>query len=239
MKSEVYILKGYIHSLQSLGTVDGPGVRAVIFSTGCPLRCKYCHNPDTWNIKDGTPTEDDEIVAKILRLYPYIKKGGVTFSGGEPCVQAEFFASVARRLKERGLHIALDTSGAVLNDNVKELLNLCDLVLLDVKSTSEEGYRDLTGGSLGDTIAFLDLLEDMGKPVWIRNVVVPGINDDESDILALKSLFEGYSCIEKVELLPFRKLCVEKYKSLNIPFPLEDTPEMSEDKIERLARLIG
>ena len=239
MKSEVYILKGYIHSLQSLGTVDGPGVRAVIFSTGCPLRCKYCHNPDTWNIQDGTLTEDDEIVEKVLRLYPYIKKGGVTFSGGEPCVQAEFFTSVARKLKESGLHIALDTSGEVLNDNVRELLTLCDLVLLDIKATSEDGYRDLTGGSLDRTLAFLDLLQEMGKPVWIRNVVVPGINDDEGDIVALRSLLERYTCIEKVELLPFRKLCVEKYRSLKIPFPLEDTPEMSGEKIDRLSGLLG
>ena len=238
MKSEVYILKGYIHSLQSLGTVDGPGVRAVIFSTGCPLRCKYCHNPDTWHIEDGKVTEDDEIAEKILRFYPYIKNGGVTFSGGEPCVQAEFFTSVAIKLKASGLHIALDTSGEVLNDNVREFLSVCDLVLLDIKATSEEGYRELTGGSLQKTLAFLKLLEEMGKPVWIRHVVVPGVNDDERNILALRSLLEGYTCIEKIELLPFRKLCLEKYKSLGIPFPFEHIPEMSGDKIERLGELL-
>ncbi len=232
-------MTGYIHKLESLGTVDGPGVRAVIFSTGCPLRCKYCHNPDTWCLQDGAPTEAEKLVEKILRLYPYIKNGGVTFSGGEPCVQARFFTRVAELLRQEGLHIALDTSGAVLNDDVRELIDKCDLVLLDVKSVSEEGYRDLTGGSLADTIAFLDLLESMGKPVWIRHVVVPEVNDGEKDILALQDLLADYKCIQKIELLPFRKLCTEKYKSLNIPFPFEDTPEMSQVELDRLAGLLN
>ncbi len=231
-------MKGYIHSLQSLGTVDGPGVRAVIFSTGCPLRCKYCHNPDTWRLDEGKETEDKELAERIYRLYPYIKDGGVTFSGGEPCVQAEFFASLARLLKEKGLHIALDTSGAIINSDVIELLSLCDLILLDIKSVTEEGYKALTGGSLAGTLHFLDILEDMGKPVWIRNVVVPGINAKEDDILALKALLSKYVCIKKIELLPFRKLCVEKYKSIGIPFPLEDVDEMPQAEIERLSTLL-
>ncbi|MBQ9085261.1 MAG: pyruvate formate lyase-activating protein [Clostridia bacterium] len=231
-------MKGYIHSLQSLGTVDGPGVRAVIFSTGCPLRCKYCHNPDTWLLHDGKETESEELAERIFRLYPYIKDGGVTFSGGEPCVQAEFFARLAEILKQRGLHIALDTSGAILNSSVMELLRLCDLVLLDIKAVTEEGYRELTGGSLADTLRFLDTLEDMGKAVWIRNVVVPGINDSEENALALKALLAKYSCIEKIELLPFRKLCLEKYRSLDIPFPLESTPEMNAKDIIRLEALL-
>ena len=231
-------MKGYIHSLQSLGTVDGPGVRAVIFSTGCPLRCKYCHNPDTWLLRDGKETEAEELAERIFRLYPYIKDGGVTFSGGEPCVQAEFFARLAEILKQRGLHIALDTSGAILNSSVMELLRLCDLVLLDIKAVTEEGYRELTGGSLADTLRFLDTLEDMGKAVWIRNVVVPGINDSEENALALKALLAKYSCIEKIELLPFRKLCLEKYRSLDIPFPLESTPEMNAKDIIRLEALL-
>ena len=231
-------MKGYIHSLQSLGTVDGPGVRAVIFSTGCPLRCKYCHNPDTWLLRDGKETEAEELAERIFRLYPYIKDGGVTFSGGEPCVQAEFFARLAEILKQRGLHIALDTSGAILNGSVMELLRLCDLVLLDIKAVTEEGYKDLTGGSLADTLRFLDTLEDMGKAVWIRNVVVPGINDSEEDALALKALLAKYSCIEKIELLPFRKLCLEKYRSLGIPFPLESKPEMNAKDIIRLEALL-
>ena len=231
-------MKGYIHSLQSLGTVDGPGVRTVIFSTGCPLRCKYCHNPDTWLLRDGKETEAEELAERIFRLYPYIKDGGVTFSGGEPCVQAEFFARLAEILKQRGLHIALDTSGAILNSSVMELLRLCDLVLLDIKAVTEEGYRELTGGSLADTLRFLDTIEDMGKAVWIRNVVVPGINDSEEDALALKALLAKYSCIEKIELLPFRKLCLEKYRSLGIPFPLESTPEMNAKDIIRLEALL-
>ena len=133
--------QGYIHSLQSLGTVDGPGVRAVVFSSGCPLRCIYCHNPDTWRSEDGEQVSVGELTSKIKRLYPYIKNGGVTLSGGEPCMQAEFFTALIRELKAMGLHIALDTSGAVYNERVDELLSLCDLVLLDIKFTSEEKYR--------------------------------------------------------------------------------------------------
>lgn len=225
---------GYIHSLQSLGTVDGPGVRAVVFAAGCPLRCVYCHNPDTWKMSDGTPTEVDEIAAKILRLFPYIKHGGVTFSGGEPLLQAEFFTELARRLKERDLHVALDTSGCVLNEGVMRLLDAMDMVLLDVKFDDESTYFRHTGGSFYDTVAFLDELKKRNMPTWIRRVILPGINDTEEDVVRLRTLLSGYPCVEKIELLPFRKLCTQKYQSLGIEFPLSDTPEMSEGKIREL-----
>ena len=225
---------GYIHSLQSLGTVDGPGVRAVVFAAGCPLRCKYCHNPDTWKMTDGTPTEASELAARISRLYPYIKDGGVTFSGGEPLLQAEFFTVLAGLLKERGLHIALDTSGCVMNEAVVGLLDMVDLVLLDVKFTDECSYFRNTGGSFSQTVAFLDELERRGMPVWIRQVIVPGLNDTAEDIGRLSALLSGYTVIEKVELLPFRKLCLEKYDALGIEFPFRDTPEMGEAEIKSL-----
>ena len=201
---------GYIHSLQSLGTVDGPGVRAVVFASGCPLRCVYCHNPDTWKMTDGTPTEVEQISERIFRLYPYIKDGGVTFSGGEPLLQAEFFAELSAVLKERGLHIALDTSGCVLNEGVLRLLELVDLVLLDVKFDDEASYLRNTGGSFSGTVAFLDELKARSIPTWIRRVIVPKLNDGKEDILRLRELISGYPNIEKVELLPFRKLCLEK-----------------------------
>ena len=227
-------MTGYIHSLQSLGTVDGPGVRAVVFAAGCPLRCKYCHNPDTWKMTDGTPTDAGELAARISRLYPYIKDGGVTFSGGEPLLQAEFFTHLASLLREKGLHIALDTSGCVMNEAVLGLLDVVDLVLLDVKFTDEDAYFRNTGGSFSHTVAFLDELERRGMPVWIRQVIVPGLNDKDEDIRRLSALLSGYTVVRKVDLLPFRKLCLEKYDSLGIEFPFRDTPEMGEAEIKRL-----
>ncbi len=231
-------MTGYVHSIQSLGTLDGPGVRAVIFTTGCPLRCIYCHNPDTWKKEAGEVFSSSALAEKVLKLYPYIKNGGVTFSGGEPCVQAKFVTEVARILKDRGLHIALDTSGAVDNEDTDKLLELVDLVLLDVKFTSSEAYKLNTGADLAGVLRFLEKLEALGKDVWIRHVVVPGINDTEEDIRALSKILEPYKCIKKTELLPFRKLCLEKYEKLGIPFPLRDTPEAEQKRISELEELL-
>ena len=230
-------MTGYIHSLQSLGTVDGPGVRAVVFSEGCPLRCVYCHNPDTWECKDSDLTDHTELAQRIIKLYAYIKNGGVTFSGGEPCAQASFFTELAKALKEKGLHIALDTCGEIYNEDVRELLSLIDLVLLDVKMTNEADYKRHTGGSLEKVLSFLNLLEQMKKEVWIRHVIVPGINDTEEDVKALRELLKPYSVIKKVELLPYKNLCKEKYKMLGIPFVLEDTPQMSKSRVDELAKI--
>lgn len=227
-------MKGYIHSLQSLGTVDGPGVRAVVFGEGCPLRCAYCHNPDTWESRTRDAVEHTELAERIIRLYPYIKDGGVTFSGGEPCVQAEFFAELAKILRERGLHIALDTCGEIFTPAVEELLDVVDLVLLDVKMTTEADYRRYTGGSLGKVMSTLARLDAFRKEVWIRHVVVPGINDTKEDIARLAALIKGYRCVTKVELLPFKTLCREKYKNLGIPFPLEDTEAMPRERLAEL-----
>lgn len=231
-------MKGYIHSIQSLGTLDGPGIRAVIFTTGCPLRCIYCHNPDTWNIKDGEVWEASDLAERVLRLYPYIKNGGVTFSGGEPCVQANFLAEVAAILKEKGLHIALDTSGAVDNADTDKLLEYVDLVLLDIKFTDNAAYKLNTGATLTAVLSFLDKLEHMGKEVWIRHVLVPGINDSEDDIKILAQIIKPYSCIKRTELLPFKKLCLEKYERLGIPFKLSGTPQMSKTRTEELQALL-
>ena len=217
-----------------MGTQDGPGLRAVVFASGCPLRCIYCHNPDTHAIGEGEPTEHTELARRIERLIPYIKDGGVTFSGGEPCLQAEFFAELAELLHAMGLHVALDTSGCIINDRVERLVSLCDLVLLDLKFTTEEDYRRYTGGSLGQTLDFLSLCERMGVPVRIRHVVVPGLNDTEEDVKALEGLIEGKRCIEEIEPLPFRKLCLEKYEMLGIPFALAETPEMDEERLQEL-----
>ena len=227
-------MKGYVHSLQSLGTVDGPGVRSVVFLSGCPLRCIYCHNPDTWERQEGQLTDAKELSERLLRFYSFIKNGGVTVSGGEPLLQAEFVTELAKLLNEGGLHVAIDTCGAPLTPAAERLIEVADLFLLDIKMTTEEDYKRHTGGSLASTMAFLDRLEEKKKDVWIRHVVVPGINDTEEDILRLVDLIKGYTCIKKVELLPFKNLCLEKYKVLNIPFPLEGIPPMRADALEVL-----
>lgn len=221
-------MEGFVHSIQSMGTVDGPGVRTVVFLSGCPLRCIYCHNPDTWKVSEGHKMSAEELVAKILRFKPYLKNGGVTFSGGEPCLQATFLCEVAILLKKEGLHIALDTSGCVYGKDVEKLISLTDLVLLDVKMTTEDDYVRYTGGKLSVTLDFLRKLDNLKKETWIRHVVVPEINDNKEDIVRLSQLLKGFSCISKLELLPFKKLCVEKYKELGIPFLLENIPQMDD-----------
>ena len=231
-------MRGYVHSLQSLGTVDGPGVRSVVFLSGCPLRCIYCHNPDTWDCREEQLTDSTELGERLLRFYSFIKKGGVTFSGGEPLLQAEFVTEVAKILKQKGLHVAIDTCGTPWSPAAEELLGVADMFLLDIKMTTKEDYKRHTGGSLASTMAFLDRLEERQKDTWIRHVVVPGINDTEEDILRLAELIKGYTCIKKVELLPYKNLCIEKYRALGIPFALEETPPMKAEEIAKLEKVL-
>ena len=183
-------------------------------------------------------TDADELATRLLRFYSYIKNGGVTFSGGEPLLQADFVTDVAKILKKEGLHIAVDTCGLPMTPAAESLLEVADLFLLDIKMTTEEDYKRHTGGSLEATMAFLDRLEGMGKDTWIRHVVVPNLNDTEADILRLAELIKGYRCIKKVELLPFKNLCLEKYRALNIPFQLDGTPPMTTEALERLERVL-
>ena len=231
-------MKGYVHSLQSLGTVDGPGVRSVVFLSGCPLRCIYCHNLDTWECRADHLTDADALAERLLRFYPYIKNGGVTFSGGEPLLQVEFVTEVTERLQKEGLHVAIDTCGVPLTPAAERLIGVADMFLLDIKMTTEEDYKRYTGGSLAETIAFLDRLEEKHKETWIRHVVVPGINDTEDDILRFVELIKGYTCIKKVELLPFKNLCLEKYHTLKIPFALENTQPMGMEKLKQLEQIL-
>lgn len=230
-------MQGRIHSFQSLGTVDGPGVRAVVFMQGCPLRCACCHNPDTWDFGGGKIVSAEEIFRKIQRLRAYFgKDGGVTVSGGEPLLQADFVAELFSLCRADGISCALDTSGCVYNESVERLLSLTDLVLLDYKYTNDTDYKKYTGMSMQSAEDFLARLDALGKRVWIRQVIIPTLNDSEESVRRLYALSERYSCIEKTELLPFRKLCVEKYRALGIDFPLENIPEASEELIERLKR---
>ena len=232
-------VKGRIHSVQSLGTVDGPGVRFVAFAQGCPLRCLYCHNPDTWDISGGEETTAGELFDRAVRCREYFgKRGGVTFSGGEPLLQPEFVRAWFTLCKGAGLHTALDTSGCISGEGTERVLDVTDLVILDYKFTDADAYRRNTRCEKEKVDAFLRRLEERKKTVWIRQVIVGGLTDGEENVKKLFSLRDRFSCIEKIELLPFRKLCLEKYRRMGIAFPLEDTPETSEERIRELMKLV-
>lgn len=233
------MMKGRIHSLQSLGTVDGPGVRCVIFMQGCPLRCICCHNPDTWDFAGGEETDTDELCRRIIRFRSYFgKNGGVTVSGGEPLMQAEFVAELFYKLKAQGIHTALDTSGCVMNDKVHRLLDVTDLVLLDHKYPTEDGYFANTHAHLADVEAFLSELDRRSIPTWIRRVIIPGKTDGEDSVRSLNETALNYRCVEKIEFLPFRNLCKEKYDMLGIPFPLADTDPPGNETMKKLNALL-
>ncbi len=229
-------MTGRIHSFQSLGTVDGPGIRNVVFMQGCPLRCACCHNPDTWDFDGGEEIETDKLVEKISRFSSYFgSEGGVTASGGEPLCQAEFLTELFSKLKEAGINTALDTSGCIYNEQIEKLLEYTDLVLLDYKYADAEDYLRNTKCDIEKVDFFLSKLEKKNIPVWIRRVIIPGLNDDKNSILQLKSLRDKYACVKKIELLPFRKLCIEKYRSMGIPFPFESIPEAAAEEVSKLA----
>ncbi|MDP4133949.1 MAG: pyruvate formate-lyase-activating protein [Bacillota bacterium] len=228
-------MTGNIHSIQTLGTVDGPGIRCVVFFQGCPLRCACCHNPDAWDEGGGTPFTPKEVFDKILRIKPYFGKGGgVTLSGGEPLMQPEFTFELLKLCKENGIHTALDTSGCIFNDAAKNLIGLSDLILLDIKFKNTFLYQKYTGGSMDTVLRFLQYANDNNKRVWIRQVILPGINDTKQDITELCELLKPFRSIEKLELLPFRKLCLEKYQMLGIPFAFEALPEADPLKVAAL-----
>ncbi|HPW90400.1 MAG TPA: pyruvate formate-lyase-activating protein [Paludibacteraceae bacterium] len=225
---------GKIHSFETFGTVDGPGIRFVIFAQGCPLRCTYCHNPDTWDMsKAKIEMTAQELIAEVVRYKNFIqKKGGVTFTGGEPLLQADFIRNFFTLCKQEQIHTALDTSGCLLNDSVKELLAVTDLVLLDIKSIDAEEYKQLTSGVLDQTLAFLDYLQQIGKPTWVRHVLIPQWTDNEERLHQLANYLKRYSVVEKVELLPYHKLGVVKYEALGMSDPLGETEALSKERLQ-------
>ena len=228
-------MTGRIHSFQSLGTVDGPGIRAVVFMQGCPLRCVCCHNPDTWDLSQGVEMTIEALIDKIERLRHYFgSAGGVTVSGGEPLMQSDFVAELFFECHKRGINTALDTSGCIYNESVERLLELSDLVILDYKYISSCDYEKYVGMKKEKVDLFLEKLEQMHKTVWLRQVIIPSLNDDEESVKKLFELEERYSCIKKIELLPFRKLCLEKYSAQGLDFKLKDVPEASLELIKRL-----
>ncbi|WP_328835105.1 pyruvate formate-lyase-activating protein [Streptomyces europaeiscabiei] len=216
---------GRIHSWDLSTGVDGPGTRFVLFVSGCPLRCLYCANPDTWHMRDGRETSVDAVMAEIEKHRAFITTagGGVTITGGEPLLQPAFTGAILRRCKAAGLHTALDTSGFLGARATDELLADTDLVLLDIKSFDVTTYRKLTGGELSPTLNFATRLDRLGVPVRIRYVLVPGWTDDESAVDGLARFLAGLGTVERVDVLPFHKLGAAKYEALEIPFPLRDT----------------
>ena len=231
---------GFVHSIQSLGTLDGPGVRFVVFLSGCNLRCHVCHNPDTWECGVGTEYTAEEIVKRASRYREYFGiEGGITLSGGEPLLQAKFAKEVFSLAKEMGINTCLDTSGSILNDGVKELLSLTDRVLLDIKYTTDEEYRRFVGCGIDAPLAFLDYLNEKGIPTTVRQVIIPTVNDREESIKALKDITRGKPSVDKIELLPFKKICATKYENLGIPFPFADKPTPTKDDMERLTTLLS
>ena len=232
-------LIGRVHSIQSMGTLDGPGVRFVIFLQGCPLRCKCCHNPDTWAFDGGTVYTSEELVTRALRFREYFgEEGGVTVSGGEPLCQAAFVRELFMRCHEAGLHTCIDTAGCLLTDEVRALLDVTDRVLLDIKYTDDGHYRENVGCGLETPLAFLDCLQQKGIATTLRQVIIPTQNDNEGNMLALKAIVQAHPVVDKIELLPFRKICQVKYDDLGIPFPFADIPEPTKETMQRLESLL-
>ena len=233
------MIKGRVHSIQSLGTVDGPGVRFAVFLQGCNLRCKCCHNPDTWDMKAGTEYTAEEIVNKALRYRAYFgKEGGITLTGGEPLLQSEFSEEIFSLCRKNGINTCLDTSGSLYSENIRKLLKVTDRVLLDIKYTSDELYRENVGCDMERVLRFLGVLQEMSIPVTVRQVIIPTVNDTEENIEELKKITEKFSVIDKIELLPFRKICQVKYDNMGIVFPFGHLPECSPDTIDRLKALL-
>lgn len=229
------LIKGRIGSFQTLGTLDGPGVRFVVFSQGCPLRCACCHNPETWDLNGGTEYTAKDVVARAERYKEYFgKEGGITVSGGEPLLQVEFVTEIFKQAREKGINTCLDTSGCIINENTEELLNFTDYCLLDIKYTSDREYRQYVGCGMDNPLEFLNLLNNKKIPTRIRQVIIEGLNDSTDNISKLAEVIKKHPCIEKTELLAFRKLCISKYQKLGIPFPLADTPETPQFKIKLL-----
>jgi pyruvate formate lyase activating enzyme len=231
----VILLNGRISKFESFGAVDGPGLRFIVFFQGCNLRCACCHNPETWDYEGGTEYSSEEVLKRVLKFKDYFgDSGGVTFSGGEPLVQARFLGECANLCKENNIHTVLDTSGSILSGDVRDALKYIDLVLLDIKMTTEKDYFKYTKGSLKQTLDFMDELEKMKKDVWIRQVIIPGINDNEANAKRLKEIAKKYKYIKKIEYLPFRKLCVSKYDELGIDFKLINVPECDDETLKIL-----
>lgn len=221
---------GRIHSFESFGAVDGPGVRFVVFFQGCPLRCLYCHNPDSWDMKSGRLITANELTQEILRYRSFIKSGGVTLSGGEPLAQPEFAEAVLEKLRENKIHTAVDTSGCIPLSKCKNAVDKADLLLLDIKSINPDIAKKITSSEMSGALKLLDYREQARGKVWIRHVLVPGLTLDTEQAHRMGEFLSRYKCVEKVELLPFHKFGEYKWEQLGIEYTLADVdaPKHSE-----------
>jgi len=228
-------MKGKIHSIETMGLVDGPGIRFVAFFQGCALRCSYCHNPDTWALDGGAEFSPQELFEKIKRYKPYFERsgGGLTCSGGEPLLQPKFLLELLKLCKKAGIHTALDTSGHGLG-MYEEILEYTDLAILDIKHSDAASYRNLTQGKMDKMLDFSKAIKASGAKVWIRSVIVPGITDTKEHIKHVEDFAGGFSGLEKVEFLPYHKLGVEKYKRMGIDYSLGSTAPMCGTQLELL-----
>lgn len=229
---------GKIHSIESMGLVDGPGIRTVLFFQGCALRCRYCHNPDTWQMEGGREMSVEQVMKMLRRYRPYYgETGGLTCSGGEPLLQPEFLTELFRACRQEGISTCLDTAGYG-NGDYEELLSYTDLVILDIKHHEPEPYHRLTGGLIRTPQNFLEAVKKAGVPLWIRHVVVPGLTDSQRHIESLGEYIRTIPHVERIELLPYHVMGVEKYHVMGIPYTLESIPPMGKEETERLQALI-
>lgn len=232
---------GNIHSFETLGTVDGPGIRFVIFMQGCPLKCQYCHNRDTWEFGNGQNYTIDEIYKKILRSKPYFEasNGGVTISGGEPLMQAPFILELFKKLKKQNIHTAIDTAGSIpINDTIKMLLQYTDLVLLDIKHINNEKCIKLTGHTNTNTLDFARYLNEQKIPTWITQVIIPGITDNPNDLQQEKEFLKQFTNIEKIRLLPYHSLGKFKWEEMDLDYPLKDVRDATIEDIEKVKKIL-
>ncbi|MCA1032173.1 pyruvate formate lyase-activating protein [Bacillus timonensis] len=239
-------MKGRIHSVETCGTVDGPGLRYIVFTQGCLLRCAYCHNPDTWDQNNGKEISVDEIIEDLKAYLPFIKasNGGITVSGGEPLLQLDFLYHLFKACKELGIHTAIDTSGGCFHEDeiflqkLSRVLALTDLVLLDIKQINSDKHKRLTGKQNGHILSFARLLSKKEVPVWIRHVLVPGLTDSVDDLQQLRLFIDGLPNVEKVEILPYHQLGVYKWHALGLSYPLEHVSPPTEEQVLKASNIL-
>lgn len=235
-------MNGYIHSIESFGTVDGPGIRFVVFMQGCPMRCLYCHNPDTWQINSGDLISADEVLEKYESCRAFLKNGGLTVTGGEPLMQIEFVTELFEKAKERGIHTCIDTSGITFSENnishFDRLLKVTDLVMLDIKHINNDEHKKLTGQENRGILAFAEYLDKNGIPVWIRHVVVPGITDCEEYLTELGEFIGKLGNVKALDVLPYHSMGKVKYEALQMEYPLKDTPDLTKKDALRAKEII-
>lgn len=233
------MVKGRLHSVETFGAVDGPGIRTVVFLQGCPARCLYCHNPDTWDFNGGNEIETKQIVDRAKRGMTYYgEKGGVTFSGGEPLVQGEFVLQTIRALKKVGINSIIDTSGTFVDEFTETVIEECELILLDVKHSDPERFCEIVGKKQDTLLKLMELINKHEKHVWVRQVIVPGINDTEKNINDLNEFIKKIKHVDKVELLGYHNLGVEKYEKLGIKYRLDNVNPMDSEKLKKLSELV-